>query len=169
MNAEQLNSYLFDYFTTNKHPYLAEGIKISKDPKDLRWSTRINGTKIYFTKQVLKNWTRSGKCTVTYNNIGPVLYLVARYEGVKVSSIVNTTKFKDQIDPRQISCYLFRKLLQLSYERIGRILGNRTHATIIHSVKTVENYMDAYPEYRAKVLKYKNELCSILQTSTPIN
>ena len=41
--------------------------------------------------------------------------------------------------------YIIRKMLQMTYEDIGRIFSDRDHATVLHNIKTVEDLLKINP------------------------
>ncbi len=67
--------------------------------------------------------------------------------------------FRDLVYPRQIAMYYARKLTSYSYEKIGWIMGNKDHATVMHSCKVVIN-KSIYPD-TARHLKELNEIFGI--------
>ena len=47
------------------------------------------------------------------------------------------------VRPRQIAMYLSKSLTSLSLPKIGQEFGGKNHATVIHSVKLIQNLMDS--------------------------
>lgn len=55
------------------------------------------------------------------------------------------------VRPRQISCYFMRKYWEhygFSYPKIGDIFGGKDHATIMSSIRTVNNLIETDKDFR---------------------
>ena len=59
---------------------------------------------------------------------------------------------------RQLSMYFAQQLTKLTTSKIGTLVGNRNHATVIHSVRTIENRMKTDQEFRKDVQELENKL-----------
>ena len=46
---------------------------------------------------------------------------------------------RDLVTARQVTMYLAQKYTKMPAARIGRLVGNRDHSTVIHSCTQVEN------------------------------
>lgn len=55
------------------------------------------------------------------------------------------------VEARQISMYFIKMLCDLSLTKIGLLIGRRDHATVIYSIKTVNDIMATNKDFRAKV------------------
>ena len=67
-----------------------------------------------------------------------IIKVVADYYGLTHQQITSKTRTKNISNARQISIYLCRKLLDLSYIKIGDEFGGRDHSTIISACLKVE-------------------------------
>ena len=56
---------------------------------------------------------------------------------------------RDLVFKRQLLMWYLRNNTNLNLKRIGLICGKKDHATVLHGVKTVDNYL----EYNDKVFK----------------
>ena len=54
------------------------------------------------------------------------------------------------VRPRQVVMYILRKEYNMTFERIATMF-NKNHATIIHSVNSIENMMSYDKEFKNKV------------------
>lgn len=59
---------------------------------------------------------------------------------------------------RHVFCFLVRKYTRLHLIDIGNILGGRDHTTIIHSIKTVNDNIDSYKEFKDQIAYLEREL-----------
>lgn len=67
---------------------------------------------------------------------------VANFYDISVNEILGTKRDREIVLPRQISMYLMREELQLSYPKIARELGKKDHTTAIHSCDKIEKELD---------------------------
>lgn len=51
-------------------------------------------------------------------------------------------KRESGVFPRQIAHALLKKYTPLSYDKIGKLVGNKNHATVISSCRQVQNALD---------------------------
>lgn len=66
-----------------------------------------------------------------------IINAVADYYGLTHQQITSKTRTKNISNARQISIYLCRKLLHLSYIKIGDAFGGRDHSTVINAYDKV--------------------------------
>ncbi len=68
-------------------------------------------------------------------NISPdfIIKTVADYFEISVADLIGHSRKRQVVEPRQISIYLLRDLLDLSYPFIGEKLGKRDHTTILYA------------------------------------
>lgn len=69
---------------------------------------------------------------------GKIIKAVADYYGLTRQQITGKTRTKNISNARHISIYLCRKLLDLSYIKIGEEFGGRDHSTVISACSKVE-------------------------------
>jgi chromosomal replication initiator protein len=63
---------------------------------------------------------------------------VAEEFGIQVYDLTGPKKPKNIAEPRMIAMYLSRKLTTKPHQEIGRAFGGRSHGTVIHAVKQIE-------------------------------
>ena len=64
---------------------------------------------------------------------------VAEHFGLQVRDLVGSKRPKGIAEPRMIAMYLCRKLTNSTQQDIGAAFGGRSHATVIHAVKQIED------------------------------
>jgi len=82
------------------------------------------------------------KGKVTVNEIINVVSMAINEDKKKITEKYVGDRKRKYAIPRQIICYYAKILTLNSLAEIGENLGGRDHATVIHSVKTVNNYID---------------------------
>lgn len=70
-----------------------------------------------------------------------VIDKTAKFFGVSIEDVMSPKRDKDIVVPRQVSMFLLRNELHLSFPRIARELGRKDHTTAIHSVDKVERVL----------------------------
>jgi len=86
-------------------------------------------------------------------NIDMILKEVSSYFSIKISDIKSEKRVRSIMVPRQIAIYLSRKLTDASLVGIGEKFGGKDHATIIHSVKRVEEEIKIKKDFKEIVEK----------------
>lgn len=83
-----------------------------------------------------------------------VINKVCEIYNVSPSLALSNLRWKKLVECRQIIAHLLRNdmFLSMSYKSIGFMLGRRDHTTIIHSIKSIENYIDTEPAFKEKVI-----------------
>jgi chromosomal replication initiator protein len=83
---------------------------------------------------------------------------VARRWRVRPEALASKRRTKDLTVPRQVAMYLMKETLGMSLVRIGEYFGGRDHSTVIHSIRKVEEQMEADPVFRRQVEDAREEL-----------
>lgn len=89
-------------------------------------------------KDLLADILRTNSIAVVLED---VIAKVSEYFSVKVSDLKSQRRVKNIAYARQICMFLSKSLTQRSLIDIGKFLGGRDHATVIHSVRKIEILM----------------------------
>lgn len=87
-----------------------------------------------------------------------VIKTVAEFFEVPVSDLIDRSRKKEVVEPRQIAMYLLRDVLKLSFPHIGEKLGKRDHTTAIHACEKIATDMNQNPQLSQKILLIKERL-----------
>ncbi len=68
-----------------------------------------------------------------------IIDAVEKHFNLRENSLKSARKTKEIAYPRQIAMYIIRELTDLSYPKIGQVLGGRDHTTVLHGVSKIEN------------------------------
>ncbi len=90
-------------------------------------------------------------------NINPsqVIKAVAGFFEISPNDLIGRVRNKEFIEPRQITMYLLRDMLSLSYPSIAQKIGKRDHTTAIYACKKVEKDINKNPDLNNKILVIK--------------
>jgi chromosomal replication initiator protein len=90
-------------------------------------------------------------------NFGTIQKIVAEFFDIRLADMTSTKRPRSIAIPRQIAMYLCRNLTRASLPEIGNAFG-KTHATIIHACKTVENLIENDDSIRKSIIQIKEKL-----------
>jgi len=68
---------------------------------------------------------------------GQLIRVVADFYDLKEKELLDSSRKKEIVRPRQIAMYFLRKELRSSYPAIGRKLGGKDHTTIIYGCEKI--------------------------------
>ena len=89
-------------------------------------------------KRAIKDVMKEGIFTPTPSII---IRETARYFQIDESELRGQSRSKNTAMARQISMYLIRTLTDLSLQSIGELYEGRNHATVLSSIRKVENLL----------------------------
>ncbi len=72
-------------------------------------------------------------------SVKDVVRVIAKFYDIDETEIVDKSRKKEVVKPRQIAMYLLREDFNISYPSIGQKLGGRDHTTVIHSCEKIKN------------------------------
>jgi len=101
-------------------------------------------------KEVMGNIISDKKKEIT---IDMITKEVAFHFSIKVSDLKSAKRIKSIMLPRQIAIFLSRKLTGNSLVSIGEKFGGKDHATVIHSIKKIEEEIKTKKDVRETVEK----------------
>lgn len=84
-------------------------------------------------------------------NSKQVIEKVADFYDVDYDEIVGSKRDKEIVMPRQVSMYLIREELHLSYPKIAKEIGRKDHTTIMHGVEKIEHEIDSNERLRQEI------------------
>ena len=87
-----------------------------------------------------------------------IIKVVADYYGLTRQQVTSKTRTKNIANARHISIYLCRKLLDISYIKIGEEFGGRDHSTIISACTKVESQISKDKAMSAAVKEIEDYL-----------
>ncbi len=72
-------------------------------------------------------------------SIDDIVEIVCNHYNVTVAAVNSKSRKREYVVARQVTMYLAQKHTKLPASRIGRLVGNRDHSTVIHSCSKVED------------------------------
>ena len=108
-------------------------------------------------KEVMGSIIKEKKKEIT---IDMIIKEVSNYYSIKISDIKSEKRVRSVMIPRQVAIYLSRKLTDHSLVSIGEKFGGKDHATIIHSIKKIEEEIKVKKEFKNTVEKLEAKVKS---------
>ena len=90
----------------------------------------------------IANIIHSGK-TVDIPEYLEIINRVSKSLGVKPEEVLGDERRQPLVQARQISMYICRTSLGLSYQELGRAFGGKDHSTVVHAVNKIRKMMES--------------------------
>lgn len=85
--------------------------------------------------------SRLKKDTPKKYDVNQILDVVCSNFNVDVEDVLGKSRKREFVQARQISMYFLQNLAKVSINRIGRLIGNRDHSTVAHSIDKIVTQM----------------------------
>lgn len=144
--------------------YIAENVDDSvRDLEGIVISVMAHST-IYnkdIDLDLVKRIVNKNKVLISENrtvSIDQILNVTSKYFNIEAKLIHSKSRKKEVVQARHTAMYLAKQLTEYSTPKIGKLVGNRNHSTVIHACKTVEKLMDVDKTYKKDIEAIKNDL-----------
>ena len=88
--------------------------------------------------------------------IDDILEKVCRHYNVEQRQVFSKSRKRDLVQVRQVSMYLAQKYTKMPAGRIGQLIGNRDHSTVIHSCNTIEQRLKIDTTFSDEIRSIEN-------------
>ena len=88
--------------------------------------------------------------------IDDILEKVGKHFNVTTQNINSRSRKRDFVIARQVSMYLAQKYTKMPASRIGKLVGNRDHSTVIHSCSQVETRLKIDKNFLDEIQSIEN-------------
>ena len=88
--------------------------------------------------------------------VDEIIETVCNHFNFSPSAVGGKSRKRDFVVARQVSMYLAQKYTKMPASRIGKLVGNRDHSTVIHSCTQVENRLKVDKEFLAEIQSLEN-------------
>ena len=88
--------------------------------------------------------------------VDEILEKVCRHYNVEQRQVFGKSRKRDYVQVRQVSMYLAQKYTKMPAGRIGQLIGNRDHSTVIHSCNAVEQRLKVDLAFQAEISSIEN-------------
>ena len=115
---------------------------------------------VYNTNIDMKLAERVIKRAVKVDNhpltIDDILEKVCHHYGISQQSVFSKSRKRNYVQVRQISMYLASKYTRMPAGRIGQLIGNRDHSTVIHSCNIIEQRLKVDQAFQSEISSIEN-------------
>lgn len=140
---DEVFNFIADNVTENVRDL--EGILVS-----LMANAVINNREIDLplTKRVIGQAVRLEKKQISVQMIQEV---VCKYFNLEMNAIQTRSRKREIVQARQVTMFLAKKYTDCSFSHIGKIVGKKDHATVLHACKTIKDQMETNKSFRSSV------------------
>ncbi len=110
----------------------------------------INNREVDMTlaRRVLEQSIRFEKKRITAKKIQET---VSKFFNINQELIQSASRKREIVQARQVTMYFIKKHTELSLSKIGVLIGNRNHATVLHACNTVRDLTEVDKHFRAEI------------------
>ena len=83
--------------------------------------------------------------------VDDILEKVCQHYNVSQQHVFSRSRKRDYVLVRQVSMYFAQKYTKMPASRIGQLIGNRDHSTVIHSCSAVEQRLKVDKAFEAEI------------------
>ena len=88
--------------------------------------------------------------------IDDIVETVCTHYNVTVTQVNSKSRKREYVVARQVTMYLAQKLTKMPASRIGKLVGNRDHSTVIHSCSKVEERLKMDATFCDEIMSIEN-------------
>lgn len=108
---------------------------------------------IRLAERVVKRAVKVEDKPITLDDI---VETVCSHFNVTVAALNSKSRKREYVVARQVTMYLAQKLIKMPASRIGKLVGNRDHSTVIHSCSKVEERLKVDAEFSDEIMSIEN-------------
>lgn len=83
---------------------------------------------------------------------------VCNHYKVTVAAVNSKSRKREYVEARQVAMFMAQKLIKMPASRVGKLIGNRDHSTVIHSCAKVEERLKIDAEFFDELSSIENGL-----------
>ena len=84
-------------------------------------------------------------------SVEDIINKVCEHYRIDSSAIHAKTRKREIVQVRQIAMYLAKKHTDTSFSKIGKLIGNKDHATVLHACKIVKDQVEVDKAFKAEI------------------
>lgn len=111
---------------------------------------QTNHIELHHAQEALQN-ILSSKMVSKTKNADDLIDIVAEFYQVTKNDLISPNRNQKYVLPRQICMFLLKKQFDLTYSKIGKILGGRDHSTVMSGATKIEKEYDLNFELKTAI------------------
>ncbi|MDR3268981.1 MAG: chromosomal replication initiator protein DnaA [Tannerella sp.] len=148
--GEDVFNYIAEHVTENVRDL--EGTLVSLIAHSLINNRKID---IALARQVISQTVRIENKQLS---IEKILEIVCSYFNIEKDLLQTVSRKREIVQARQITMYLAKKYTASSFSHIGKIVGGKDHATVLHACNTVKDQIEINKTFRSAIEIIENNL-----------
>ncbi len=112
-----------------------------------------------YVKKILSDIIHSGRKKGISSK--QIIQAVADFYDISAQDLVNRSRRKDIVRPRQVAMYLMREELRTSFPGIGEQLGGRDHSTAMHAYEKIAKEIEQDEALEQEINNIKGKLYNV--------
>lgn len=148
--SEEVINYIAE--NVNESVRDLEGIVISIMAHSTIYNKNID---LDLAARIVRKAVRSEVKVITIEDI---IQKVCKHFELEPNSIHSKSRKREIVQVRQIAMYLAKKHTDASSSKIGQLIGNRDHATVLHACKIVKDQFEVDKSFRTELEEIETEL-----------
>jgi chromosomal replication initiator protein len=143
----QFSEEVLDYIALNVTESIRdlEGVVVSLMAHSMIYNKEID---LDLTEHIVRNMVKKEIKSVSIDSI---IDLVCRHFELEPEVIHTKSRKRDVVQGRQIAMYLAKKHTDSSSSKIGQLIGNKDHATVLHACKIVREQCEVSKSFRTDI------------------
>ena len=89
-------------------------------------------------------------------SVDTIVSTVCNHYGVTQQDLFSRTRKSNVVRARQVAMYLSKQMTELSTAKIGTLVGNKDHATVIHACKTISGQLEIDKAFQREMAELTN-------------
>jgi chromosomal replication initiator protein len=122
-----------------------EGIVIAIMARSTVFNKEIN---LDLTRHIVRAVTHQEEKVITMDAI---LKVVCQHYHMEASAIQTKSRKREVVQARQIAMYLAKHHTDFSTSKIGKFIGDKDHATVLHACKIVKGQLEVDKGFHAEM------------------
>lgn len=106
-------------------------------------------------QRIVRKVTQNEAKTITMDDI---INTVCKHFELETSAIYSKSRKREVAQARQIAMYLAKSHTDLSMAKIGKLIGNKHHSTVLYACKTIEELKEVDKTFRAEMEEIQADL-----------
>lgn len=145
---------VIDYIAENVNESVRdlEGIIISIMAHSTIYNKEID---LELAQRIVHKVVRNETKAITIDNI---IQTVCKHFELEPAAIHTKSRKREVVQARQVAMYLAKTYTDFSTSKIGKFIGNKDHATVLHACKTVKGQLEVDKNFHAEVGKIESLL-----------
>ncbi|HIZ91622.1 MAG TPA: chromosomal replication initiator protein DnaA [Candidatus Bacteroides merdavium] len=99
-------------------------------------------------QRIVRKVTQNESKAITIDNI---INTVCQHFGLDTNTIHTKSRKREVVQARQIAMYLAKNYTEFSTAKIGSLIGNKDHATVLHACKTISELKEVSKSFQTEL------------------